>query len=129
MAEETLVDRKVEDGQKLIQELRCKGFDVSVAGWVQEESGLWYLYLGSKIVDDKGSFDAYKVLNQVLRQINNCGIDPFEIKLIGTEHPLSKEILDLHHRYPAPLHTLYRLHELGGMRIGEAHIYPPVTVR
>lgn len=126
MAEEILVESKLRDGERLIQELRSKQFDVSMACWIEEESGLWYLYLASKDVDANGTAGAYEKLSLALQQISTSTIDPFEIKLIGTAHPLTKEVFDLHRKYPAPLHTRYRLHELGGMSIGEAHIYPPI---
>lgn len=128
MAEEILVEKKIEAGEELIRALQTNNFSISAASWVQEDGGLWYLYLASKLVDEVGSFDAYKKLNALLRQVQIPSIDPLEIKLISTINPMTKEILRLHAQYPAPVHTSYRLHELGGMRIGEAHIYPPVSV-
>src|SRR5437660_12803783 len=111
MAEETLLDRKLEDGEKLIQKLQAERIDVTTAGWVQEDDGgFWYLYIASNMVDSLGEFDSYKKLYLALRRMPELWIDPFEIKLIGTAHPMAKEILELQRRYPAKLHTRYRLH-------------------
>jgi hypothetical protein len=128
MAEETLVERKLEDGADLIQELQSRGFDVSAAFWMQEEGGYWYLYLVSKTVDDEGDTTAHRRLTLLLRQIKESSIDPFELTLIGTDSPLAQEVLDLQHRYPLNLYSQHRLRKVGPMRTGEAHIYPLVSV-
>ena len=127
MAEETLVEWHVETGEKLLRALPAHNFDVAAAAWVHVESGWWYLYLASKIVDEVGTADGYKVLHGALRQMSDIDIDPFDIKLIGTQGPLAKEIADLYQRYPTAIQTLYRRHKLGSTVLGEARIYPPLT--
>lgn len=126
MAEDILVERKIEAADNLLSYLQANGFDIAAACWVKEESGLWYLYIASRIVDANGASEAYRELSRLLRKNSNPWIDPFEIKLIKTDEPLAKEIQDLHRRYPELFNTRNRLRELGGMNVGEARIYPPV---
>jgi 23S rRNA C2498 (ribose-2'-O)-methylase RlmM len=120
MAEEILVDKKLEDGKKLIQTLQSKHFDVSAAFWMQIDDGLWHLYLVSKDTGI-GAFD--KVLSE-LQQLGETSIDSSEIVLSSTGTPVAKEVLDLQRQFRLNLYSRQRLRKLGGLQTAEAHIYP-----
>jgi hypothetical protein len=124
MAEESLVDRKLEDGAKLIRELQSNKFDVTAAFWLQIDDGLWHLYLVSKEMGT-GAFD--RVLFS-LQQLGESSIDPSDIALLSTGSPLAKEVLDLQGQFRPNLYSRQRLRKLGGLQTGEAHIYPLVSV-
>ena len=124
MAEEVLVEKKLELGERLIRELQARDFDVSAAFWMQEDGGLWYLYLATSVADDLGTYEAYKKLNALLRQLNVPLIDPFEIKIIRTSEPVTAEVLEITNRPRANVYARHSLHKLGGLRSGDAHIYP-----
>jgi len=51
----TLVERRIDDGRRLIELLTQKGIDVTAAAWVlTSEDGNWFLYIASKDVDKSG---------------------------------------------------------------------------
>ena len=127
MAQEILVDKKLEDGEKLIRALRAKNFDVAAAFWMQIDDGFWHLYLASKAAEGAvAKSEAYDTVLAVLRQLGQTSIDPSDITLINTSKPAAKEVLDLQRQFPLNLYSRQRLRKLGGMRTGEAHIYPPI---
>jgi hypothetical protein len=128
MAEETLVEKKLEDAKNLIRELRAKNFDVSAAFWMQIDDGFWHLYLVSKAADEVGTSEAYDMLFPLLRQLGESSIEPSEVRVIGTNQPVAKEVLDLQRQFRLNLYSRQRLRKVGGLRVGEAHIYPPVAV-
>lgn len=127
MAEEVLVEKRLEDGKALIRELRARNFDVSAAFWMQIDEGFWHLYLVSKLADElNGISEAYNTVLNLLRQLGESSIDSSEVTLMGTGTPAAKEVLDLQSRFQPNLYSRQRLRKLGALRTGEAHIYPPV---
>jgi len=127
MAQATLVMKQIEDGETLLKHLQVNHFDVIAACWLNDVEGdEWSFYIASKVVDQKGLFEAYKDLHNTLSELPDLWINPLEVKLIGANHPVANAIVDLHRRFPAKIHTRYRLKELGGIPIDEAHIYPPI---
>ena len=128
MAQEALLDRHLQDGEELLRRLQVAQFDVSAASWVRDdEGGLWSLYVASKNVDEQGLREAYGQCGKVLRAASDLCIEPFDVKLMSPAHPMAKEIIKLNEPYPVKVYTRHRLREMGGMRMGEAHIYPPLT--
>ena len=125
MAQEALLDRHLQDGEELLRRLRNAQFDVTAASWVRDdEGGLWSLYVASKNVDDHGLGDAYGQIRPIVRAATDLCIGPFDVKLISPSHSMAKEIIKLNEPYPVPVYTRRRLREMGGLRMGEAHIYP-----
>ena len=97
MAQTTLVDVQIKDGQCLLDRLAWEGVAVTAAAWVMEsESGDWYLYLATSFVGEDGATrPAYQRVNAVIRKIQKegFGMDPFEKKVIGPHDPIAKEML------------------------------------
>jgi hypothetical protein len=127
MDQATLVDTHIESGEQLIEELRRSGFNVAAAAWLRTgEEGQWFLYIASTEVDRKGLADAYKFVYLTTQRLQNLWLDPFDVKLIGADNPIAKDILDIQQRrYPAPIPTRFRGTRLGSIHIEEAYIYPP----
>ncbi len=71
MAEATLVDMHLKDGQRLINQLVQGGVSVTAAAWVREsDSGDWYLYLATPLVSEGGGKRAaYRRVNEVIRAL------------------------------------------------------------
>src|SRR5439155_24821557 len=102
MAQATLVNLQLQDGQSLIERLAWEGVAVTAAAWIKEiESGLWFLYLATPLVGEDGATrPAYRRVLAVLRQMEQegFGVDPFAVKLIGPDDPLARDILAIHAR-------------------------------
>jgi hypothetical protein len=89
MDQATLVEDRLEDGQRLLARLADEGFPVTVAAWIHEsESGQWFFYLASPFVDAQGTTKGYRrVLPLVQQMPPPFGVQPLEVKLIGTADP------------------------------------------
>ena len=60
MAQDVLVREQIEGGQELIDQLAASGIEVTAAFWTKEtEYGLWYLYIATPLVQEKGLQSAY----------------------------------------------------------------------
>src|SRR5947209_16263480 len=100
----TLVEKRIDDGWKLVEELSQRGFEVTAAFWLQaSDNGKWYFYLVSPVVDAQGIREAYRQLHAPVQALPQplC-IDPLEIHLIGPSHPIVKDVLAIHRRAPGP---------------------------
>ena len=96
MGQGTLVEMQIDGGKALIDSLRNTGFDVTVSGWTKSsEEGDWYLYIASKDVDDRGLAEAYRTVYTTIQADPELGIDPFEVKLVGQQNLIAKDLLDV----------------------------------
>src|SRR5262249_61071256 len=63
MDTDTLVEKLIDDGRKLIEELPQRGFEVSAAFWAKtSEDAPWRFYIVSPVVDAEGLTKAYRRL-------------------------------------------------------------------
>jgi hypothetical protein len=128
MAETALVDMRLKEGQRLIDRLLQEGVAVTAAAWVKEsESGDWYLYLATPLVDDGGGKRmAYHRVNEVIWALQDEGLwmDPFAKKLFGPNDPVAKDLVAYREWRPGGIPTLFRGSRLGELPVEEAYIYP-----
>ena len=132
MDTDALVINQLDDGQKLIDHLLASGFEVTAACWLKTSNdGKWFLYIASPIVDAEGITMAYRRLNPLVRAMPEpFWIDPFEIKLIGSSHPIARDVLNIHVRAPGPRVCPIRWGgiQLGDVSIEGVYLYPiPVS--
>jgi hypothetical protein len=138
MDQNPVVNEEIESGKRLINALAAKGLEVGVAFWAKpSEGGQWYLYLASPFVDEKGARAAYRLVNDLLRELRDVWIDPFGIKMIGMQDSLAEAALAavrpkvpdspyaIRNPKPYPGMTRFNGSTLGGMSIDGALIYPP----
>jgi hypothetical protein len=127
MAESTLVENQIEDGQKLIEAVAAKGVDVTASFWAcSSEDGQWTLYIASKTYDDKGPAHAYRVVVDAFRQLEKPWITVSEVKVIGANNAIASDVLKVHKRFPGRAPTRSRSLPLGGMANDEVYIYPQI---
>lgn len=129
MAQATLVEMQIKDGQRLLDQLTKEGVAIPAAGWVKEnESGQWYFYIATPLVSkDGGKRPAYRRVNNVVREMQKEGfwIDPFEIKVIGPHDLIAKDMLAHRVSRPTRIPTRFEGARLGELAVDEAYIYPP----
>ena len=129
MDQGTLVENQIDDGARIVEKLRESGFDVVAAWWMKSsEEGLWFLYIASKEVAEKGIAAAYRTVHTVMHGLGQLWVDRFEVKLVGPENPITKDVLDILARYRGALATRYGGKRLGNVSIDDSYIYPPVVV-
>jgi hypothetical protein len=120
----TLVENKLDAVRSLIRQLIADKVDVTAAAWVKPSAdGDWQLYLVSKTVDAKGLGDAYRATYEALEKLPDPWIGMSEIKLVGIENPIARDILAARAQAPGKRITRYLGQELGGIPIEEAYIY------
>jgi hypothetical protein len=128
MAQATLVEMQIREGQTLIDRLTHEGVDVTAAAWVKEcESDDWYLYLATPLVGEDGATRAaYRRVNAVIREMEKegFGMGPFEKKVIGPHDPVARDMV-AHRGSPTRVPMWLRGSRLGDLDVEEAYIYPP----
>jgi hypothetical protein len=128
MAQATLVEMQIKEGQRLIDRLAQEGVAVPAAAWVKEsDSGDWYLYLATPLVSEGGKKKpAYHRVNTVIREMRKegFGMDPFAKKVIGPNDPIAKDLVAHRDGRPGGPPTLFRGSRLGDLAVEEAYIYP-----
>jgi hypothetical protein len=133
MAQATLVEMQIKEGQILIERLAHEGIAVTAAGWVKEsESGDWYLYLATPLVgEDGGTKAAYRRVNALIRKMEEegFGMDPFDKKVLGPHDPIAMDMVAHREARPAGPPTRFRGNRLGELAVDEASIYPPLPNR
>jgi hypothetical protein len=129
MDTDTLVENLLDDGRNLVEELPRHGFEVSAAVWLKaSENGKWYFYIVSPLVDTEGLIGAYRRLHPLVRaRPQPFWIDPLEIRLIGPNNPIARDVLAGLRRIPGPRVSPIRWSGtwLGNVSIEGAYLYPP----
>src|SRR3974377_793470 len=101
MAQASLVEMQLTEGQTLVDRLTYEGICITAAAWVKEsDSGDWYLYLATPLVtEERGKKPAYQRVNAVIRKMEEegFGMDPFAKKVIGPHDPIAKDIVARRH--------------------------------
>jgi hypothetical protein len=127
-----LVDEQIEDGRKLINQLVCDGFDVSVAFWIRfelEGDGPWF-YIASRTVDKEGLHAVYRAVHESIRRIAPpwgpwiSVSDVGELKLVGLSDRFARDVMALSERY-ADRHRFRRVN-VGNQLAEELYVYPRV---
>ncbi|MGC8638486.1 MAG: hypothetical protein ACP5XB_01250 [Isosphaeraceae bacterium] len=65
--QDLLVMAPIDSGKRLIQAIAAKGVEVGVAFWARlTEDGKWYLSAASRLVEEKGTRAAYRLVHDTL---------------------------------------------------------------
>jgi hypothetical protein len=126
MAQGPLVDRQIEDGGRLIRALASDGFGIVAAFWAEESGdGLWFLYIASPTVDERGKLASYQVVQEKIKEMPDLWVDSFDVKLIGESNPILKDAKRLRH-ISRP--TSFGGDLFPGAAIERGYLYPPIPV-
>ena len=89
MVPTTLVDAKIDDGEKLIKRLVATGTPVRAAYWLYDaERGPAKLHIVSPIVDQEGSTAMYRRIRSALSSLEFTKLSVDEMAARGTKDPL-----------------------------------------
>jgi hypothetical protein len=125
MAAELLVDSRIEDGERIIDQLIHDNFEVMVAFWVKPaEHYPWHLYIASPMVDAQKPGQAYPALYASLSKIANSSVQLSEIRLVNDADPIARDALMLRLQYPGMMPTSFPGKRLGDLALEEAYVYP-----
>src|SRR5258706_16364842 len=120
-----LVDFQVDAGQRLITQLVRDEFEVKAAFWVKTaEEGIWVLYVATPFVEQRGLAETYRLLQTSLQRLQGIPLSLSDIKLVGADNLITRDVLKILSRYPGRMATRYGGKQLGNMMIEGAYIYP-----
>lgn len=89
MAEELLVNDRVEAGARFLARLHER-LPVAVAFWMRPaDSSIWRLYVASDSVREENVGDAYAEVGRVLRELNDLAFDPYQVWLLKSDDPIA----------------------------------------
>jgi len=127
MVTELLVDRRVDDGMKLISRLVRDGFDVTVAFWAKtRDEGLWFLYIASNSVNTATLGESYKHLYACLSKISDSPISLSDVKLVNSANPAAQAAIAARDALPGRVPIRLGPEILGGLAVAEVYIYPRI---
>jgi len=126
-----LVVEEIDAGAELVRE-----FDqyesVKAAFWLKaSDEEQRYLYLASDRIDDTNFDVAYGEVLRLASKMRSPYLDPFRVKVIGGEDPLTLAALDINRRFPGRMATRFGGKSFGGLSVDDVYIYPsplPVSV-
>jgi hypothetical protein len=124
----TLVSDLINDGRKIAEQLPKDGFEVTAAFWLKKsEDDLWYYYIASPAAESASANGGYGRLFTLIRQMPEPHwIDPLEVRLIGPNHPITKDVLAIHNLATSPKTSPIQWsgRVLGKLYIDGAYLYP-----
>ncbi len=127
----TLVENHVKDGERLLDRLAENGIEVASAAWLKpSEDERWGLIIVTPLVDRHGVREAYGEVYSALRSLENIWITDSDIKLIGEQSPIAKDLAKAM-AGPYRLPMILRRHLLGGLPVHEVYLYalPGITLK
>ena len=127
MDTELLVGERIDAGEKFIETLASTGFDVTAACWLKTvEEDRWFFYISSNFVDDRGLAAAYREASRISEGDPVAWALMTDVVFVGTNSPITREVLELRGRYPARIPTRARPPMIGNIAVEEIYIYSPL---
>jgi hypothetical protein len=122
MDTDSLVDRLLFDGEKLLLQLPKEGFPVVAGLWVKPyEEDKWLLYIVSPAVEAEGLSQARKRLKHVMREMSQpFWVETRHVRLVGATSEMGKDVLARYGKSTGPLRAGGKL---GGAYIESAYLY------
>jgi hypothetical protein len=123
MDQRPLVSEQIDAGSEFLNRLD-KAVPIKAAFWLKTYvDGKWRLFVVSDEINDSNVYEHYGEVNRVMRDMRDPDIDQFRVKLVGTNDPLARAVLDYQALYPGKRIRRYDTH-LGGVGVEEIYIYP-----
>jgi hypothetical protein len=125
MDQVSLVDSRIDDGQKVLLQLVRDGFDVAAAFWLKApEETRWHLVIASKVTDQVGPGDAYRALQASLQRLPGICVSLDDIRLIGVANPTVGAVRKLLQQAGGTHAVGVRDGQFGHLLVEEAYVYP-----
>jgi len=122
-----LVMHQLDAGVELINAFD-KYAPLSAAFWAKEsDEGEWYLYLASNQINDLNFDLAYGKVLEIGASHPSPWLDPFQVKVVSSSHPLASGVISLMSNLKGKTPTRYHGRRLGGVPVNEVYIYPMPT--
>jgi len=124
MDQGALVTEEIDAGAELVHEFNDY-MPVVAAFWLKaSDEEHRYLYIASMQLNGSNFKAAYSNVLRLVDQLRSPHLDPFRIKLIEGDDPLSKAAIEINLRFPARIPTRFGGNAFGGVSVDEVYIYP-----
>jgi hypothetical protein len=118
-----LVTEEVDSGAELVGRFR-QSVAVEAAFWINpSDDGRWALYIASPKFNNANYDPGYREILRLVQDMRTPYIDPFQVRLIGTDDPLAKAADEVIRRFPGPVPTRFRGKNFGGIPVEEVYLY------
>lgn len=119
-----LVIEEIDGGAELIRRFQ-ESMPVEAAFWLNpSEEGRWALYIASPQMNVANYDLGFAEILRLVREMRTPHIDPFQVRLIGSDDPLAKAAMEINRKFPGPVPTRFRGKNFGGIPVEEVYIYP-----
>jgi hypothetical protein len=119
-----LVNEQVSAGATFLGEFQ-KYAPVQAAFWLKEsDEAHWDLYVASDQISDENFDLAYGEVGRIAVQLHDPGLDVFQVKVIGADHPLAAAALDALRRFRSKAPVRLCDTTFGGVSADEVYVYP-----
>ncbi len=127
MDQATLVEEEIADGKRVLVRFGEAGIPVTAAAWILEcDTGRWYLYIVSPVVEGQGIRATYRRVLSVFDQLPQpLSFGPFKVRAFGPRESVAQAILDLQRRHPGRSFIHFGGSHLGEREIEAVYLYPP----
>ena len=118
----TLVRNRVRAAVRFLQEFD-KYVPVTAAFWLKDgETGQWELCVASDRLRGDNYDVAYGEVLRISAQLRDPGFDPFQVRLLEINDPLSRAALDVYTRHPARIPLCIPGPTFGGRAVEEVYL-------
>jgi hypothetical protein len=119
-----LVTEETDAGAELVRRLQ-KSMPIETAFWLNPSAdGKWELIIATSEVDAGNYDNGYGEILRLVQEMRTPYIDPFQVRLIGSDDPLTKAAVEMNRKFPGPVPTRFRGKYFGGVPVEEVYIYP-----
>ncbi|MGC8643718.1 MAG: hypothetical protein ACP5XB_27985 [Isosphaeraceae bacterium] len=126
LVEERERQERIDDGKTFIDRLVQNKIPVAAACWVKPvDEDRWTLCIATPLVDEQGAtLRANGEVLRVLRNVSPTWITTSDVKLVGVEDQITKDLLDIRRRHTGRTLRWYRGPRIGNIAVEDAYIYP-----
>ncbi|HYT93374.1 MAG TPA: hypothetical protein VEL76_31950 [Gemmataceae bacterium] len=124
-----LVKEQIDAGARFVQEF-AKYTPVQAAFWLKATyDNTWFLYVVGDELKGAKVWEAHYQAALITSAMPTPWFGPIQIKVIATDHPIAKAVLEIQEKYPQILPFRLGDGRLGDETIEDAYIYRlPITV-
>jgi hypothetical protein len=122
-----LVIDEIEAGEAFIKRLHDYA-PVKAAWWLRNaDDGERYLHVAIDGLNVNNADLAYAEVLRITREMKDHYIDPFRVRVVSTNDPMAKAIMDIYRRFPGRIPPRLNGPVLGGVAIAEVYVYPQLS--
>lgn len=94
------------------------------------EEGERYLYVAIDGLNESDVDDAYVEVLRITQEMKDQYIDPFRVKVVSTNDPVAKAIMDIYRRFLGRIPYSFHGPVLGGVAVADVvYVYPELPAK